>query len=89
MKAAKIIAGLISGFGFLFLLGSIGNIDFTSANGVVMSPDEILGNFIRAGAGMLIFFGGMVFIAIAEYFEEWKRDADISAIRRYTRRSKG
>lgn len=88
MKAAKIIAGLVSGFGFLLLLGSFGNIDFAAECGLVMSPDEVLDNFIKAGAGMLIFFSGMVFIAIAECFEEWERGADISAIKRYTGRNK-
>lgn len=87
MKIAKGIAGVISGLAFLFTLGSIGTIDFALESGAVISPQDELTAFIKAGFGMLIFFGTLVFIGLAEEYEHWKQEADISAEKRYMRRN--
>ena len=87
MKIVKGIAGILSGLGFLFTLGSIGTIDFVLESGAVLSPQDELAAFIKAGFGMLVFVGSLIFIGLVEEYEQWKQEADISAEKRYMRRN--
>ena len=87
MKIVKGIAGILSGLGFLFTLGSIGTIEFGLESGAVLSPQDELTAFIKAGFGMLVFVGSLIFIGLVEEYEQWKQEADISAEKRYMRRN--
>ena len=87
MKIAKRIAGILAGLGFLFTLGSIGTIDFALESGAILSPRDELTSFIKAGIGMLVFVGSLIFIGLVEEYEQWKQEAGISAEKRYMRRN--
>ena len=78
MKIAKGIAGILAGLGFLFTLGSIG---------AILSPQDELTSFIKAGIGMLVFVGSLIFIGLVEEYAQWKQEAGISAEKRYMRRN--
>ena len=87
MKIAKGIAGILAGLGFLFTLGSIGTIDFALESGAILSPQDELTAFIKAGIGMLVFVGSLIFIGLVEEYAQWKQEAGISAEKRYMRRN--
>ncbi len=87
MKIAKGIAGILAGLGFLFTLGSIGTIDFALESGAILSSQDELTSFIKAGIGMLVFVGSLIFIGLVEEYAQWKQEAGISAEKRYMRRN--
>ena len=87
MKIAKGIAGILAGLGFLFTLGSIGTIDFALESGAILSSQDELTSFIKAGIGMLVFVGSLIFIGLVEDYAQWKQEAGISAEKRYMRRN--
>lgn len=87
MKIAKGIAGILAGLGFLCTLGSIGTIDFALESGAILSPQDELTSFIKAGIGMLVFVGSLIFIGLVEEYAQWKQEAGISAEKRYMRRN--
>ena len=53
----------------------------------MLSPQDELTAFIKAGFGMLVFVGSLIFIGLVEEYEQWKQEADISAEKRYMRRN--
>ena len=87
MKIANGIAGILAGLGFLFTLGSIGTIDFALESGAILSSQDELTSFIKAGIGMLVFVGSLIFIGLVEEYAQWKQEAGISAEKRYMRRN--
>ena len=87
MKIVKGIAGILAGLGFLFTLGSIGTIDFALESGAILSSQDELTSFIKAGIGMLVFVGSLIFIGLVEEYAQWKQEAGISAEKRYMRRN--
>ena len=87
MKIPKGIAGILAGLGFLFTMGSIGTIDFALESGAILSSQDELTSFIKAGIGMLVFVGSLIFIGLVEEYAQWKQEAGISAEKRYMRRN--
>lgn len=85
MKIAKIVAGVISALGFLYMLGSVGNIDYAMECGST-APVDIMGQFVQAFAGLLVFAAALIFMGLADYYENWRHEADISAGRCQERR---